>query len=756
MKFFLKLLILWFITIPAWPNLYFSADFEGGKSLTSSPVEPGQSRIQLIKGTELKLWPETGSRGIIEGENPCCLDTFSYGMRRGLSLLEIKGIHRPHNAHVAVNSRIIGGWDESSSGIGLDCFNPISGMQSLLIEKDGGIYKNLDSLEQVWISFKVKFDSRSIHNLRPEGWIVVAILEDAAQDIGMELAVCRPRGSANAYFKAGHETDRPYFKFHDNHEYIGDYFKNIPVEPWEDYYVQMHYNIHDKESKLIRLYVNSVYEGFLFKKQEGKTYYKGLFEPVQSSSDYRGLSRVGLRVAEHIGLPVLYDDMVLSDKPAKTQPRRPFNVTPGNSDTCQSDNIVLTASPFRDPRSINQMIASHWQISQTGSWALPLYNSGEIPDTLDTFKVPGIMPGRSKLFWRVRYKNNDNRWSPWSIPSEFHTGQASGKSELPIPQSPVNDITFSGNSGEAPTVISGEWFDLGVKIKEQMTFKDIEFIDIFLHHYSFNIGNIKNRGSHFDPERNYFFSYSTSRGKHFTVFIKQVPGKRRTMQMTDKMRFRYVDSLETSLEMDTQKGTARARVKLLENAKPGLWIASAYAVFKGSTRSSLFTRKFLVENMPSRNTGKKVRILFSVIILMILLIFLTIWLRKPGDRSVDQGLESILQDVSEKNRGFIQKACSFMEEKYGNEISLEDIAKSVNISKSYLSSIFRREVRISLNDYLTKLRISKAKELMKTTNLTISQIVYKTGFSDPSYFTKVFKKFEKMNPTDYKIKIQQQ
>jgi len=100
----------------------------------------------------------------------------------------------------------------------------------------------------------------------------------------------------------------------------------------------------------------------------------------------------------------------------------------------------------------------------------------------------------------------------------------------------------------------------------------------------------------------------------------------------------------------------------------------------------------------------------------------------------------------------IRKALQYVDEHYAEKISLEDIAKYVGISKYYFSNLFKKENDINFSSYLNKVRIEKAKDLLKNPGFTVSQIFYQVGFNNQQYFSKIFKKYTGMTVTEYRTK----
>ena len=80
----------------------------------------------------------------------------------------------------------------------------------------------------------------------------------------------------------------------------------------------------------------------------------------------------------------------------------------------------------------------------------------------------------------------------------------------------------------------------------------------------------------------------------------------------------------------------------------------------------------------------------------------------------------------------------------------------VNISPYYFSKVFKEECGLNFIEYLTNIRIDKAKELLEKSNLSIKEICVSCGYTDPNYFSRSFKKNVGVTPTEYKEKLYEQ
>lgn len=98
----------------------------------------------------------------------------------------------------------------------------------------------------------------------------------------------------------------------------------------------------------------------------------------------------------------------------------------------------------------------------------------------------------------------------------------------------------------------------------------------------------------------------------------------------------------------------------------------------------------------------------------------------------------------------LNQIIDYIHDNYEQDISLAELAERFHMNYSYLSWYFKQRTNENLTAYINKVRVEKAKELLKYTDETISQISTKIGFSEHNYFSKVFKKFVGMTPLEYR------
>lgn len=98
----------------------------------------------------------------------------------------------------------------------------------------------------------------------------------------------------------------------------------------------------------------------------------------------------------------------------------------------------------------------------------------------------------------------------------------------------------------------------------------------------------------------------------------------------------------------------------------------------------------------------------------------------------------------------ITRAKQFIAEHQAEELSLEQVAKSVHTSKFYFCKTFKKATGINFTDYLSRVRTERAKNLLLNPNLRVSEIAYEVGFQSLTHFNRVFKKILGQSPTDYR------
>lgn len=106
--------------------------------------------------------------------------------------------------------------------------------------------------------------------------------------------------------------------------------------------------------------------------------------------------------------------------------------------------------------------------------------------------------------------------------------------------------------------------------------------------------------------------------------------------------------------------------------------------------------------------------------------------------------------VREGSGDAIKRAKEYIEAQYKQEdISLKSVAAAMNFSPTYFSSLFKKEVGMNFINYLTEVRIHKAKNLLCCTTKMVYEVAYEVGFRDYRYFSQIFKRYTGFTPREF-------
>lgn len=103
-----------------------------------------------------------------------------------------------------------------------------------------------------------------------------------------------------------------------------------------------------------------------------------------------------------------------------------------------------------------------------------------------------------------------------------------------------------------------------------------------------------------------------------------------------------------------------------------------------------------------------------------------------------------------KKNGKIEQVISYINEHYGDDLTVEGLAESVGISSRYLRRCFRENTGISCSGYITSVRIEKAKKLLWSSSKTVTEIAGLTGFNSSQYFSRIFYQYVGRTPSQYR------
>lgn len=116
------------------------------------------------------------------------------------------------------------------------------------------------------------------------------------------------------------------------------------------------------------------------------------------------------------------------------------------------------------------------------------------------------------------------------------------------------------------------------------------------------------------------------------------------------------------------------------------------------------------------------------------------------------GLTPLMELLSRQNRRADDRIAGYIDANFAQPLSLSVIAKALYLNPSYAAHVFRRERHCTVTQYIMQTRILRARELLLTTDLPVSNIAINTGFLDANYFARVFRRQTGQSPTEFRRK----
>ncbi|QHT59397.1 AraC family transcriptional regulator [Paenibacillus lycopersici] len=124
--------------------------------------------------------------------------------------------------------------------------------------------------------------------------------------------------------------------------------------------------------------------------------------------------------------------------------------------------------------------------------------------------------------------------------------------------------------------------------------------------------------------------------------------------------------------------------------------------------------------------------------------------REGWQSYVMSALQRIRDMREEQTLTIVDRAKQYIRQHFARELSLEEVAESVHLNQFYFSKVFKQHVGETFIDYLTGLRIERAKQLIEEDVLSLKEVSYQVGYKDPNYFSRVFKKVTGAAPSEYR------
>lgn len=150
-------------------------------------------------------------------------------------------------------------------------------------------------------------------------------------------------------------------------------------------------------------------------------------------------------------------------------------------------------------------------------------------------------------------------------------------------------------------------------------------------------------------------------------------------------------------------------------------------------------------------------------------IFKSLWQKADSDSrfrdvEINECISSLLTNICNEGvpvqdnvsvyRRDVQEIANYISENFRNKISLDELSQRFFINKYYLTRVFKEQFGITINQYITAIRITEAKRALRFSDESVENIGYNCGLDAPHYFSRTFKRVEGISPSEFRKKWQ--
>jgi AraC-like DNA-binding protein len=402
----------------------------------------------------------------------------------------------------------------------------------------------------------------------------------------------------------------------------------------------------------------------------------------------------------------------------------------------QIDSIGVTLFCNTSSTDIN---ATWWRIYYGDSLETPLFE--ELTDesrALLRFNIPFTIDS-GMYAWQAAFRYKNGSFSPFSDKRLFRFPK-------PRPLSAKIESAYLSKIGSDKPLTEikrEEWVDIRVRFADDISWNTFAYLVVSLSHSDYPFSNPGNKGGLFYPDMNYvvnasFYIYKDS--SLVELYEKPLENSFSTSIIQDGASGLYVSSMPVQDMLDTLSRVVKLRVRLLNEAKSGFWTLRAYCVSnpikskkrKDEVYSPIFKSIFNLE--PSIRYPKYyIWGLFFLLAGMILFL-----VKRFSNRLISKNIKK--NDLT----AYLDKNL------HREDLSRELVMSELNLTRSAFYELLEATGLTSFPGLLTELRLIRAKHLLMNTEDTVSEIAYSLGFTDPSYFNRVFKKKYQLPPAIFR------
>ncbi|MDO4284753.1 MAG: AraC family transcriptional regulator [Eubacteriales bacterium] len=120
---------------------------------------------------------------------------------------------------------------------------------------------------------------------------------------------------------------------------------------------------------------------------------------------------------------------------------------------------------------------------------------------------------------------------------------------------------------------------------------------------------------------------------------------------------------------------------------------------------------------------------------------------------LEEMLVCAFQKAASGSRALFEQMSAYLREHYSEEITIASLAEQSGVNRNRITYVFRRYAGMGPGEYLLRCRMERAREMLLADSVTVREVALAVGFSDPLYFSRIFKKHFAMSPSDFRKKF---
>jgi AraC-like DNA-binding protein len=391
--------------------------------------------------------------------------------------------------------------------------------------------------------------------------------------------------------------------------------------------------------------------------------------------------------------------------------------------------------PYQSGYREEQIKMVRWQITQTLPFPVTVFDACDEDPFFFSKRPMFFQLDSGRYAWRARYLNKFGFWGDWGPDRTFEI-----KDQRRLP-GVVKEIFVSPADAQnrLERISPDQWYRLNVSLDNPGGWSRPFYVLAWLHHRDYTRGNPANKGGFFVPESNYTFNFSTGYygpGNSYTYrMYEKEEGSLKSRTVLTGAAGRYVNGKKDGFKIDSLNGLIRFPFKLLAAARAGDWILSGYFRDENDNQSNVFYTRISV--VPVKTARGPAWILLAAGVLLVAGIFFMAGKMKSKVPVTSHSKEMAL-------------ILQYVESHLTGDLSSNAVRSALNLPYHRFYRVLKDNNVDSFPQKISQIRIEKAKMLLKSSDKSVTEVGFEVGFTDTSYFIRVFKEIAGLTPAEYR------